>query len=302
MKNVIMYFTLIMLSNMISVPLHAQIPNAGFESWTGGEPNNWITNNTQGFLVPVTQSDTAHGGAYALRGTVIHGFGITAPPFIFSGDSTAGIPVSVRHGSLNGFYQFESRGDDILQVFVVMFNNGTYVGAGEATLAGTSSQYAPFSCPISYLTPDTPDTCIIQIGILDTLSGIADIGSFFLLDDVSFGSPTAIASGAPTGLAASFTLHQNYPNPFNPVTHVKFEIQNPEWVTLIVYDLLGHKVVTLVNESLPSGSYTAKWDGTNDAGQPVVSGVYLYRLVAGAPATGSGSGGFAQTRKMMLVR
>ncbi len=90
-----------------------------------------------------------------------------------------------------------------------------------------------------------------------------------------------------------FALFQNYPNPFNPVTNVEFGIGKSEWVTLNVCDLWGQLVKTLVNKWLAAGRYTVRWDGTNDAGQSVSSGVYFYRLEAG---------NFRQTRKMLLVR
>lgn len=94
----------------------------------------------------------------------------------------------------------------------------------------------------------------------------------------------------PTG----FVLEANYPNPFNPVTNVAFGIQNSEWITLKVYDLSGREVKTLVNRRLPAGYHTVQWDGTNEFGQPVAGGVYLYRLRVGKR--------FVHTRKMVLLR
>lgn len=91
-----------------------------------------------------------------------------------------------------------------------------------------------------------------------------------------------------------FHLHQNYPNPFNPSTNVEFGIRNSEWVSLKIYDLLGREVKTLVDEPKAAGSYTVQWNGTDETGQAVASGIYLYRLTAGKQ--------FVQTRKMMLLR
>ncbi|RMG24283.1 MAG: hypothetical protein D6732_23790, partial [Methanobacteriota archaeon] len=84
-------------------------------------------------------------------------------------------------------------------------------------------------------------------------------------------------------------------------TNVEFGMPNAEWVTLKVYDLMGREVKTLVNGRLPAGYHTVQWDGTDNTGQPVSSGVYLYRLQVGGPSTGSGKG-FVQTRKMVLLR
>ena len=98
----------------------------------------------------------------------------------------------------------------------------------------------------------------------------------------------------------SFLLMSNYPNPFNSVTHLRFEVTGLEFVELTIYDVLGRKVKTLVNERKAAGTYTVQWDGTDDAGQPVASGVYLYRLWVSTP-TGK-AGDYTAVRKMLLIR
>ena len=85
-----------------------------------------------------------------------------------------------------------------------------------------------------------------------------------------------------------YELAQNYPNPFNPSTSIKFNIPEAGNVKLIVYNLLGQEVNTLVNEFKSAGSYTINFDATN-----LTSGVYLYKIEAN---------GFVQTRKMMLIK
>jgi len=83
-------------------------------------------------------------------------------------------------------------------------------------------------------------------------------------------------------------LSQNYPNPFNPKTDIGYQISDEGLVRLVVYDLLGREVATLVNEKLGAGTYSKTWDAS---GMP--SGVYFYRLEAA---------GFSQTKKLVLVR
>jgi hypothetical protein len=85
-----------------------------------------------------------------------------------------------------------------------------------------------------------------------------------------------------------YELAQNYPNPFNPSTAIKFNIPEAGNVKLVVYNLLGQEVNTLVNEFKSAGSYTINFDATN-----LTSGVYLYKIEAN---------GFVQTRKMMLIK
>ncbi len=91
----------------------------------------------------------------------------------------------------------------------------------------------------------------------------------------------------------NFSLLQNYPNPFNPSTKIKFDIpvnvkSQMANVKLIIYDVLGREIATLVNEQLKPGSYKAEWDGSNFA-----SGIYFYSLQTEQ---------FAQTKKMLLIK
>ncbi|MCF7885370.1 MAG: T9SS type A sorting domain-containing protein, partial [Candidatus Marinimicrobia bacterium] len=79
-------------------------------------------------------------------------------------------------------------------------------------------------------------------------------------------------------LARNFKLEQNYPNPFNPTTKISYSIPSISNVKLMVYNILGQKVKTLVDNQLIAGNHTAMWDGTNDAGSQVSSGIYIYKL------------------------
>ena len=94
----------------------------------------------------------------------------------------------------------------------------------------------------------------------------------------------------------SYMLYQNYPNPFNPVTKIKFELPKSTHVKLIIYDVLGREVATLINERLAPGTYEVNWDGTN-----YPSGVYFYKLIVLDPSTGSGLR-YSETKKMVLLK
>ncbi len=98
---------------------------------------------------------------------------------------------------------------------------------------------------------------------------------------VGFTGGSGINTGGFQALPLTPTLNQNYPNPFNPATAIAYELTAPGLVSLIVYNLTGQKIRTLVNEAKPAGEYTALWDGRDDAGNSLSSGTYFYQLQAG---------------------
>ena len=99
--------------------------------------------------------------------------------------------------------------------------------------------------------------------------------------------------GDPTGLPRTFVLKPNYPNPFNPTTTIFYQVPHQSDVRIEIYNMLGQKVRTLLNDRKEAGKYSAIWDGRNDSGAQVGSGVYLYRMIAGD---------FVQVRKMILMK
>jgi photosystem II stability/assembly factor-like uncharacterized protein len=79
-------------------------------------------------------------------------------------------------------------------------------------------------------------------------------------------------------IPSTFKLYQNYPNPFNPITYIDYDIPKSGLLSLTIYDLLGKKIKTLSNEEKQPGSYSMTWDGDNEYGQKVSSGIYFYQL------------------------
>jgi hypothetical protein len=95
-------------------------------------------------------------------------------------------------------------------------------------------------------------------------------------------------------IPTEFGLSQNYPNPFNPSTVIRFDLPKEAPVTLEIYNILGVKVRTLMSgEAASAGRYTAVWDGRDESGATVTTGVYLYRIIAGD---------FHASKKMMLLK
>ena len=95
------------------------------------------------------------------------------------------------------------------------------------------------------------------------------------------------------GIPTEFALHENYPNPFNPTTTLRFDLPELSDMTLIIYNMLGQKVKTFSMQSIPAGYHSVTWDATNDYGEQVGAGVYLYQLQ---------TKDFVKTRKMVLLK
>ena len=94
-------------------------------------------------------------------------------------------------------------------------------------------------------------------------------------------------------LPTVYALHQNYPNPFNPVTNLSYDLPEDAMVNITIYDVMGKSIRTLVNSPQSAGYRSLHWNATNDNGQPVSAGLYIYSIQAGQ---------FNQTKKMILLK
>ena len=90
-----------------------------------------------------------------------------------------------------------------------------------------------------------------------------------------------------------FSLHQNYPNPFNPLTTINYDLPSRSRVNLVIYDIMGREVVTLLNEERNEGYHSIIWNTRNNVGTPVSAGIYFYHIQAKD---------FVKTRKMVLIK
>jgi len=116
----------------------------------------------------------------------------------------------------------------------------------------------------------------------------------WFIDDIKFSDVIPSISGEETGdVPNNYVLFNNYPNPFNPETSIHFTVPKMSRVTLVIYDILGRKIRTLVSATKAAGSYNVTWNGKNDQSQQLASGLYFYKLQAGE---------FSATKKMMLLK
>jgi flagellar hook capping protein FlgD len=107
---------------------------------------------------------------------------------------------------------------------------------------------------------------------------------------LSLDKPTSINTDNKT--PEKFSLKQNYPNPFNSNTVIQYKLTKPTNLKLIIYDIQGKEVITLINKTQQPGSYSIRWNGNNSNNNSVTGGVYFYRLLTGRETL---------TRKMVYI-
>jgi len=263
----------------------AQLPNPGFENWTGLNPTGWITYNAPGVDTVVTRTTTAHSGSYAMQATVKSYFGLVAFPALVWTE----FPVAQRYSTLTGWYTFSPQGGDSLYGWIVMLKSNAAIGEALFGNKTTRSSYIQFTATINYFASGVPDSCEMWFGILGSSANgdTIHVGSTFRLDDLAL-SGTAAGIELTPSQPLTYTLGQNYPNPFNPSTSITYQLKSAGQVRLSVYDILGREVAVLVDGMQTQGAHEARFDGNG-----LASGVYIYRLQAGT---------FIEQKKMVLAK
>lgn len=104
---------------------------------------------------------------------------------------------------------------------------------------------------------------------------------------------TGVEDNKSNVIPTEFALEQNYPNPFNPATYINYQLPTNAHVTISIFNTTGQEIKTLVSKEMNAGYHTTVWDGTNNAGEKVSSGLYLYKIKTGS---------FTDIKKMMLLR
>jgi len=175
------------------------------------------------------------------------------------------------------------RGDTIKWVWVSGFHTTTSgirntAGAGSLWDKPIDASHRSFSRVFS-AEGSFPYFCAFHLGMSGTITVTALTG---VLDEP-----------ATTAARAAVALDQNIPNPFNAETVIPYTLRASGHASLIVANILGQTVRRLLEANQPAGSYSISWDGRDDTGLPVASGVYFYRLQAGNES---------MTRKMVMLR
>ncbi|HQQ94435.1 MAG TPA: T9SS type A sorting domain-containing protein [Bacteroidia bacterium] len=229
------------------------IPNPGFENWTSGSPNGWTTSNAL-TITPVSQSSDAHSGSSAAKLEVLSVFSIPFPPTLMCNS----VSVSQNYASFSFYYKCNLTSADNFVASAVMSASGTSNGGGSASLTNTNNTnvYTLKTFSIPY-TSGSSNSSNITFVISGASSGSPAVGSWVLLDDISFGS------GTPTGIeqdtkGSSFSLGHLQPNPAKAICFVPLSLSMPSEVLLEVYTIEGKKVQQVIRENMEAGSYKAE--------------------------------------------
>lgn len=188
-------------------------------------------------------------------------------------------------------YGFIAQFNDVSGVlYVIAIGFSFLLDADSGAVVQVSYRVAP-EVPVG----TTVELKVNQLKVIDGQNQLLEVkaeSGFFVV-----GSPSGVESGA--GVPASFALLPNYPNPFRAAqgdpegTVITFALPQPERASLVVYDLLGREVRTLLHAYVGAGWHRVSWEGTDQRGVPVPAGVYLYRLEAG---------GRVSTRRLSVMR
>lgn len=286
MKKHLLSIKLFLTALLFASNISAQIPNEGFEQWSGSNPVNWVSGNVEGFTF-VTPSGNPLSGQFAARLETKSIMGNLVPAVLSAGSDGEGFPVSQRHGQLSFYYKFSKTVNTAYLFVSVGFKKGEDgIGAGVLAINTPADNYTPVTIPVTYINEEIPDLGVILIQVTDQNLSPAASGSYAEIDDLSFSILTDVNDES-AGVN-DFSLEQNFPNPFNPSTRINYQIANDNFVTLKVYDIIGNELAALVNNQQPAGKYSVDFNSAN-----LPSGVYLYRLQAG---------NYIQTRKMTLIK
>ncbi len=164
-------------------------------------------------------------------------------------------------------------------------------GNGEVKLALLSFSKTPVRSGFIDLPQKSYETGELSV-IVEKLSGMGASVSQMWLKETGVGLNVQVDQQNGENPSA-FTLGDNYPNPFNPSTQIQFSLPQNSKIRLEIFNLLGQKVRVLVDNALPAGSHIIEWNGRNEHGVEVASGIYFYRMVAE---------NFVQTKRMLLMR
>ena len=249
-----------------------------------------------------------------LSSLLISGVSLTVSDIDDDGAGTVILSVALETDEIVAGYQFDVISEGLLT------NSGAVSGEivpGDWMVSASETTVLGFSLMGTTITEGSSGTLVNITAAYDVIN-IGETVNIFAEEEGNGGNRLIISSAGGVGIedvewvpvawlvgtgltglgiegamVNSFALDANYPNPFNPTTNISYSIPEFGEISLIVFDALGKEVKTLVTGEIAPGAYNAVWNGTDNNGNEVSTGMYFYKLT---------SGEFTQTRKMMFVK
>jgi len=272
---------------------YAALPySTGFES--GDVDEFWtLIEGVEGW-VGVTSSYTPHTGSYHLiMDDIVSGGSYSLNEAWLKVDLSGYANVDLS------FWWKEYNDETHTQDGVYFSDNGGSSFTKVYSLSGGSTTYQQINLDVDNLCStyglSLTGTFVIKFQQYDNYPISSD---GFCFDDISVTGSGTSSTGGPLVLQSQmvpteFDLSQNYPNPFNPATNIGYAVPHEAHVTLEVFNILGQRVTTLVDEVQGTGFHYVEWNGNDHLGQSVASGIYIYRFTADD---------FVETRQMILMK
>jgi len=262
---------------------------AGFETY-GPEPTGIILKTTNGGM----------NWSFKLVGSPLNSiyFSTTDTGYAVGGNlaSQDGHIYKTTNGGANWNFQVFHYTPNLYSVYFASADTGYVAGSSldRAIILKTADSGANWS----YQSLPVLNYPIRSIFFANVDTGYA-VGNLGTILKTTTGGVTGIKEGANEN-PKEFYLSQNYPNPFNPQTNFGFWISDFGFVEVKIYDVVGKEVKTLLEDRLAPGSYEVQWDGRDNNGETVASGIYIYRLKVSSLAAGTGA--IILSKKMTLIR
>lgn len=272
MKKIIHFTLTIILCQVTILCAQNPVPNAGFENWTAGNPDDWTTNNFGPGASPVMQTTPPNSGTFAAKGEVIFVGPVSFFPLLYSTDaSAAGFPVTQQYANMTFYYKTNLTGTTTFNAFVGMNDaSASPIGAGAMIFAGITSTFTQATIPIFY-TGSNPAECVIAF-IIDDTAGVPAVGNYFIVDDVALTGTV----GVEEEYLLSTAIEKVQPNPASGNTSVYFSLAETSDVFFDIYDMTGRKYVGMFLQNEAAGRHKLEWDVSG-----IPSGFYVLQMTAG---------------------
>jgi len=284
-----LYQQSVTVSGIVTGVLPHQYPDFWLEEpggglWNGVFVYDVSVNPTRGDSVTITVTVDEYFGLTEIKNVssfTVHSSGNPLPPIL---DITTGDLAGGCNAHSEAYEGILVRVQNVVVTQEVDGNGQWFVDDGSGACEVDDDFY--------HYEPTLGDTFAAIIGIVDYSYGEYEILPRDSTDIQS--EPTGVESAEhPGALPLHYSLSQNYPNPFNPETEIRYAVPERAFVRLEVFNLLGQKVANLVDGSHAAGEYSVRWNGSDDRGVSLASGIYFYRLQAGE---------FSDTRKMIFLK